>query len=117
MGSRWVRYPVTTAGILFIIRVGVIDDSFSEAALGVLVALAMLLIGFFALAVISFGIYHYVKHGNFFMQDAPDPISIRHFDAREKKSTKKFCPVCKRVSSCRLGRNPYTGMKIHVIRS
>lgn len=69
------------------------------------------------LVVIAFAIYHGVKHGDMTMDYAPDPVTvIRTTHMSVYKKQRDWCPICQKNSGCRLGRNPVTGIAIHVFR-
>lgn len=112
--SRFFRYFVLAIGIIFVIRVGVVEDPFSE----IVVINAGMIVGtvlaFFAFIVLAFMLYHGMKHGNPMIQDRPDPIEIKKIEVKQKKS-RDWCPLCKEFTGCRIRRNPVTGMAVHVI--
>ena len=96
-------------------------DPESRAA-HVAVVLALILFAPIAILIFiqfAFWTYHALKHGNPFYEredhpDAPEDNDRPDFYHGEKRQ-KKYCPICKRNSGCRIGRGR-SGISFHVVR-
>jgi hypothetical protein len=113
--TKWLRRTLGTAAALFIMRIGVIDDAFSERALFYLGVAAFFFMMAILFVVVSFLVYHGFRHGNFLMEYDADPIVVKKVEQYVKRE-KKWCPICRANSGCRVRKHSITGMVVHVLR-
>lgn len=113
--NKIVRRISAIVGILFLVRVCLFQDDFATTAMAIMAIGAVILMGSILLVIFAFMIYHGVRHGDPTMDYDAEPVVVTHIEQRVKKE-KRWCPMCKANTGCRVRQNPYTKTWVHVMR-